>query len=90
MKMEIMEKQALKSLSMLMSVLLRKLLAEKSVSQYTIDQVTDPIGKLDWEQKKKVADELITILETSKTEEEILRRTEEMYNNFTGGKEIRK
>ena len=86
--MKSMKEQALKSLQKMGSIWLEKLLADRLMSQSTANQIMNPIGGMDWLQKKIVADELVTILETSKTEEEILRRAEEMYNNFTGGKEI--
>ena len=66
--------QALEILGELSDKLLRMYLVEKSISQSTLDQITSPIGKMDWSEKKKRADDLIFILETSKTEEEILQR----------------
>ena len=73
-KMEDIRTQALKSLSNLTSLILRKQLAERLISRSTADILTDPFKKMDWQEKKKRADELIPILETSKTEEEILQR----------------
>lgn len=70
--------QALKSLSNLLSIMLRKSLAEKLVSQSTLDQITSPINGMDWSQKKQRAEDLIHILETSRTEEEILQRAEKL------------
>ena len=78
-----MRNQALKSGGTLIGILSRKCLAEKSMSKSTADQIIDPLENMDWPQKKKVADELIIILETSKTEEEILCRAEEMYENLS-------
>ena len=72
--MDNMKTQALKSMGNLLNIMLRKCLAEKSVSQSTLDQIINPIEKMDWSEKKKRAEELILILETSKTEEEILQR----------------
>ena len=72
--MDNMKTQALKSMGNLLNIMWRKCLAEKSVSQSTLDQIINPIEKMDWSEKKKRAEELILILETSKTEEEILQR----------------
>ena len=74
-----MKEQALKSLQKMGSIWLEKLLADRLMSQSTANQIIDPIEQMDWQQKKLVAEELTIILETSKTEEEILRRAEEMY-----------
>ena len=81
--MKSMKEQALKSLQKMGSIWLEKLLADRLMSQSTANQIIDPIEQMDWQQKKLVAEELTIILETSKTEEEILRRAEEMYNNLT-------
>ena len=72
--MDNMKTQALKSMGNLLNIMLRKCLVEKSISQSTLDQIISPIEKMDWSEKKKRAEELILILETSKTEEEILQR----------------
>ena len=72
--MDNMKTQALKSMGSLLNIMLRKCLVEKSISQSTLDQIISPIEKMDWSEKKKRAEELIPILETSKTEEEVLQR----------------
>ena len=76
--MDNMKTQALKSMGSLLDLMSRKYLVEKSISQSTLDQIINPIEKMDWSEKKKRADELILILETSKTEEEILERAKEL------------
>lgn len=72
--MDNMKTQALKSMGSLLDLMSRKCLVEKSISQSTLDQIISPIEKMDWSEKKKRAEELIPILETSKTEEEVLQR----------------
>ena len=52
-----MKTEALKSMGNLLNIMLRKCLAEKSVSQSTLDQIINPIEKMDWSEKKKRAEE---------------------------------
>ena len=78
MKMEDMKILALESLGDMSDLLLRKCLVEKLISESTLDQIINPIEKMDWAEKKKRAEALISILETSKTEEEILQRASQL------------
>ena len=57
-------------------------LVEKSLSEETSDKLLEPMRKMNWEEKDKYATELNTILETSKTEEEMLHRAEEVLKNI--------
>ena len=63
----------------LLDLMSRKCLIEKAVSQSALDKLIDSFEKMDWQEKKKRAEDLIAILETSRTEEEILQRAERLY-----------
>ena len=68
------ETLALDVLTELADKLVTMLLVEKSISESAKEQITSSFRKKDWAEKKKRAEEVISILETSKTEEEILQR----------------
>lgn len=72
--MQNMKEEALKSLEIMSKLLLRKHLAERLISIKTRDIIIDPFETMEWSEKKERSDKIITILETSKTEEEILQR----------------
>lgn len=66
---------ALNMLHKLNDILVKKNLVDKSMSMQTMGILVSPMQDLEWEGKAKYAKQLIAILETSKTEEEILERT---------------
>lgn len=71
-KYKIMKEKALKSLLRMMKLFADKCLAEKLISMSTQEILLSGMPEMDWEEKYKRSQELISILETSKTEEEIL------------------
>ena len=79
---------ALKSLQNLRSVVYKKILVEKSISEQNIKKVYDAIGGMDWTHKYKYATALNTILKKSKTEEEIIMRAEAVISEITQGSKL--
>ena len=77
---------ALKSLQDLRSIVYKKILVEKSISEDNMMRIYDPIGEMDWADKHRYASALNTILKTSRTEYEIIMRAEEIVNEITQGK----
>lgn len=69
--------KAFETLHELNSVLIPRVLVDKTVSEEFSLTITKPIGKMDWPEKDKYARELITILKTSTSEEEILARADD-------------
>ena len=67
-----METQAMKSFHELCMIITRMVLIEKSISESTRHALMVSMQKMDWEGRYKRSEELISILETSKTEQEIL------------------
>lgn len=50
----------------------------------TRDTILEPMGKMDWPEKDRYAKELVTILKTSKSEAEIIKRAEQVRESVRG------
>ena len=72
------KKLDLKNLHEVMQVGMKKLLVEKSISESQLDEVLGKMKHLSLEDKEKFATQLLTILKTSKTPEEILEREKQI------------
>ena len=68
------DNETLEVLTTMVDKLVTMYLVEKSISESAKEQITSSFRNRDWAEKKKRAEEVISILETSKTEEEILQR----------------
>lgn len=62
------------------SVLIRQLV-EKSLLESTIDQILTPMQKMDWNERAHYSKGLITILETTSNQEEIIKKAEALRAN---------
>lgn len=72
----------LETLHDLSQILLEKVLDEKLLSRDSMIQIIHPMQKEDWEIKALYGKKLIEILNTSKTEKEILQRASDMYGEY--------
>ena len=72
-----MQALAFQKLHELNRVIFPMILVDKSISEQTMTEIRTPMHSLDWEGKAKYADKLISILKTTKTEEEIIAKAKE-------------
>lgn len=72
------KKLDLENLHEVMQIGMEKLLVEKLISESQMREIARPMGKLSLEDKEKFASQLLTILKTSKTPEEILEREKQI------------
>lgn len=72
------KKLDLENLHEVMQIGMKKLLVDKSISESQLDEVLGKMKHLSLEDKEKFATQLLTILKTSKTPEEILEREKQI------------
>ena len=77
-----MQEQALNSILDMSNILLKGVLVKKSISESTLKAIIDPIAQMDWQQKKKYADETKEILIESSTEQEIIQKVQSLQDTL--------
>lgn len=77
---ENMKEQALKSIQTLSRVGTKAMLVQHLISSSTQEKILSGMPEMSWEKKNQYAIILTSILKTSKTEDEVLKRAEEAKN----------
>lgn len=70
--------KAIESLHRLEKICAKKIMIDYSMSWYTQKNILEPMQKMDWAGKYKRSEELIEILCSASSEEEIIRRSAEL------------
>lgn len=72
------QKAALKAISNLWQISWPKVLDEKSMQKSTMDAMFALIGSKDWPEKEQTANQIIRIVQSSQSEEEILQNLNDL------------
>lgn len=75
------KEQSIKILNNLFQIAAKKQLVEKSLLENTRTQILTPMQKMDWNERAHYFKGLITILETTSNQEEIIKKAEALRAN---------